>query len=86
MKGQKLPEEEKVHRGRKIPKIIVTENGETEGGPALIDKPRKKGRPPLDKNRGPAEPEWEAIDNSLDREEIEDRIAVSFGVRPKYTG
>jgi hypothetical protein len=76
MKGQKLPEDEKVARARKLPKIIVTENGETVGLLTEHEKSKRKGRTAVDKSKGPPEPEWEAIDRELEAHEVEDRIAV----------
>jgi hypothetical protein len=83
MKGQKLPEEDKAKRA-KVPKIVVTQDG--TAGPVSAQGDRvvkKKGKPGFDRTKEPPEPEWEAINPDLTREEIEDRIAVRI-TRPCF--
>jgi hypothetical protein len=73
MRGVKLPDDEKAtYRSRKLPRILVTEDGD-----ALVEEVgKKKGRVPLDRTKEQPEPEWEAIDSELDRDEIESRMGV----------
>jgi hypothetical protein len=81
MKGQKLPEEERAKRS-KVPKIVVTEDGTTI---ANGERPlKKKAKPGFDPTKEPAEPDWEAINIDLTREEIEDRILVSISEQRWY--
>jgi hypothetical protein len=74
MKGQKLSDEDKAKRA-KVPRIVITEDGAV--APANGEKvPKKKIKPSFDQTKEPPEPEWEAINSDLSREEIEDRVAV----------
>jgi hypothetical protein len=74
MRGQKLSEEDKSKRA-KVPKIVVTEDGNV--APVNGEKlPKKKAKPAFDQTKEPPEPEWEAINPDLTKDEIEDRIAV----------